>query len=402
MAFSFTKKSEITLKKGKAKPFWHQHPWVFSGAIKDVKGKPENGDVVDVLDDQRRFIGKGFYNEHSQIRVRLLSWDLHEKIDNNFFHEKIKNAIVLRHEVLNLPKRTNSYRLIHSEADGLPGLTVDVYGEFLSMQFTSLGMDQRKEMIMNTLCDMLGVDTVIERYTAGYRKLEGMKEIDHSIYGPEPPQIFEVHEYGATFLVNLVKGQKTGFYLDQRENRLEAASFGQGKKVLDAFCYTGGFGVYLSGKGGAKEVTFLDSSPLALSMAETNVSVNHCKKANFIKADAFKKIPEMQEAGNKFDLIVLDPPKVAPDKKSLENGMQALKKLNMSAMKMLPRNGILITCDCSGDISSHKFLALLNKAAIDVGRQVKVFHSAGPGPDHPANPACLENVYLKTLFCCVT
>lgn len=254
------------LKKGKAKPFWHHHPWVYSGAIKNVKGKPQDGDIIAVFDDAGDFVGKGFYNSKSQIRVRLLSWDLHEKIHNEFFHRKIKQALYLRETILMMRTKSNAYRLINSEGDGLPGLTVDRYKNYLCVQFLSLGMELHRDIIIKILKQETKINNIVERYSAGYRKREGLEEIDFRYEGDEPKEDLQIKEYELKFYTSLQKGQKTGFYIDQRENRHRLTKYAYNKKILDAFCYTGSFGIYMLTKGKAAEVVFLDSSSYALEL----------------------------------------------------------------------------------------------------------------------------------------
>ena len=401
MSFSFKHKN-VFLKKGKAKPFWYRHPWVFSGAVKSVKGKPENGDIVEVFDHDRRFIAKGFYNDQSQIMVRLLTWDLHEKLDYKFFERQISQAVHLRDNVLALSSKTNAYRLIHSEADGLPGLTVDRYDNVLCVQLTSFGMDRRRDMIFDILQKVTKVPTIVERYSSGIRKQEGLPEIDYSVTGEKPPETLTIHEYGLNFRVSLSRGQKTGFYIDQRENRLLASKFSYNKRVLDACCYSGAFGIYMSKKGKAKEVVFLDTSKFALEIASENASLNNCSNCSFEHKDVFNDLEKMHKDGEKFDTIVLDPPKVITSKSSLHNGLMALKSINATAMKMLTNHGILITCDCSGMISVPRFMQTINAAAMEAECEAKIIDSRSAGQDHPQNPACPENSYLKTLFVSIT
>lgn len=398
--FFGSNKPRVILKKGKAKPFWYHHPWIFSGAIEEIKGDPKDGDIVEVLDDENRFIARGFMNHRSQIKVRLLTWDLHEKIDGNFFRTKIHEAIFLRENILAMRSKSSAYRLIHSEGDGLPGLTVDRYNDFLCVQFLSTGMEQRKDMILDILKEKTEVEGIVERYQLGYREKEGLEEIDHVVHDKAPEKM-AITEYGLKFYVDLQKGQKTGFYLDQRENRLFLSKFGYKKRILDAFCYSGGFGIYMMGKSKPTEVVFMDSSQFALDLAQENLRMNSSLHAVFSKVDLFKELPEMATAKEKFDVIILDPPKVAPDRTSLASGEDALTSINAAAVKMLVPSGILVTCDCSGLVSQESFLKIINKAALDSGRQLKIFELAGAGPDHPINPACMENTYLKVVMAVV-
>lgn len=393
-------KPRVILKKGKAKPFWYHHPWIFSGAIQEIKGNPEDGDIVEVLDEENRFIAKGLINHKSQIKVRLLTWDQHEKIDGNFFRSKIHQAISLRENILIMRSKSSAYRLVHSEGDGLPGLTIDRYNDFLVVQFLSTGMEKRKEMILDILKEQIKPQGIVERYPAGYREKEGLVEIDCMVHGKTPPKM-TITEYGVKFYVDLQKGQKTGFYLDQRENRLLLTRYGYNKRILDAFCYSGGFGVYMLSKARPGEVVFMDSSSFALELAQENASMNSTATAVFSKKDIFKEIPEMEKAGEKYDMIVLDPPKVSPDRASLVTGTEALINLNKHAVNMLPPGGILATCDCSGNISWEDFFKIVNKAVLDANRSLKIFETLGAGPDHPVNPACLENSYLKVIVAAI-
>lgn len=405
--FFGSNKPRVTLKKGKSTPLKYHHPWVFSGAIQNIKGNTEDGDLVDVLEDTGKFIAKGFINTKSQIAVRLLTWDIHEKINPDFFRRKIKEAISLREQTLAMSSFTSAYRLIHSEGDGLPGLTVDRYNDFLTVQFLSVGMDKRRDLLIEILLDETKAKGAIERYSPGSRRREGLEDVDCHSYGQEPPETLIISEYGVKFQISLKSGQKTGFYLDQRESRHKLSRLGYKKRILDGFCYTGGFGISLATKSRANEIIFMDSSASALDLAQVNWKLNEMKPtgenehktaSSFIKADIFDKLPEMERAGEKFDLIILDPPKVAPDTNSLRTGMDSLEKINQIAMRMLNPNGVLVSCDCSGLISWDDFLRLINKAANEASRTIKIFDRLSAGPDHPVNPACLENTYLKTIM----
>lgn len=392
--YSVDKHPRVIIKKGKAKPFWYHHPWVFSGAIKDIRGVVTDGEVVEVVDNDRKFLGKGFFNSQSQIRVRLLSWDRHQKIDYNFFQRQIRHAIKLR-EKLQLRAQTSAYRLIHSEGDGLPGLTVDRYNNFLVAQFLSAGMDRRREMLLDILRRETGAKTIVERYPARYRSLEGLEEIDYLVHGSPPPEKIVIREYGLSFNVNLAKGQKTGFYIDQRDNRRYLTKLCSGKRVLDAFCYSGAFGIHLLATRNIDELVFMDSSSLALKLVEENLAVNKLPRSKLLKANIFKKLSQMQQSGEFFDCIILDPPKVAPDRANLQKGLHSLRTINAIALRMLSPAGILVTCDCSGVISRNDLLRVLSEAAKDSERSFRIIDFRGAGPDHPIAPACLESSYLK-------
>ncbi|HNZ66964.1 MAG TPA: class I SAM-dependent methyltransferase, partial [Planctomycetota bacterium] len=281
------KKPRIVLKKGKAKPFWNQNPWVFSGAIQEIRGgQPEDGDLVEVLDDKLNFIAKGYVSLNSSIRVRLITWQLHHKIDKNFYRDKIKEALYYRNNTLLLRTKSSAFRLIHGESDGIPGLIVDKYNDFLVAQFLTPGIERRKDMFLKILKEETRAEAIMERYSSGYRTKEGLPEIEYQIHdNATPPTVIPIKEYDLPFEVDWQRGQNTGFYLDQRENRLRLSKYANNKNVLDAFCYTGAFGIYMAVKGKAKHVTFIDNSNYVLEQAKNNAQLNKVQNATFQQLD---------------------------------------------------------------------------------------------------------------------
>lgn len=389
--FALTNHIQVYLKKNKAKPLWARHPWVFGGAIHKITGNREEGDIAEVFDENRDFIAKGFLNEDSPIPVRLLSWDIHEKIDGHFFHDKIAQAIQLR-EKLAIRSKANAYRLINGEGDGLPGLIVDRYQQVVVVQFLNPGMERRRDLLLGILKTVTKAEILVERYHPQWcRDSEGMEKLDYKAEGPEPPQIIQIQEYGVNFAVNIAKGQRTGFYLDQRENRMALCPYAFHKRVLDAGCYTGAFGVYLLAKGKASEAVFLDSSTFALDMAKKNLELNHIDaKVQFTKAELETKLPEMEEGGERFDIVVLDPPAITPGAAPLFQELESLKKLNIAALRMLQPQGILLSCERTDTLDSGEFFRLLSDAARKAGRTLQILEYRGAGQDHPFPPACPE------------
>lgn len=365
--------TNITLKSGKAKPFWHHHPWVYSGTIAKIEGNPQSADWVTVVDHQQQFVAKGIWDADSQISVRLWTWDPEESLED-FLQRKIKAAVHLRRQLLNLPSVTTAYRLIHSEGDGISGLIIDQYNDHLIVQWSVAGMERYQPLIEEIL----------------QSPIKTKKETD---------EILEVVEHGVKFQVNIKESHKTGFYCDQRDNRLLLSTLTKPKRVLDAFCYTGGFGVYLAAKTDPEEIVFLDDSQTALTIAKQNLAKNSSVAGIFKKANVFRYLEEMIKTKEQFDTIILDPPKLAPNQKSLPSALKALQKLQTQALQLLSPNGILVTCDCSGDISMEMFVQTLQMSALETNRDVRILKTSNAGPDHPINPCCPQNAYLKVLFC---
>ncbi len=390
---------QVILKKGREKSVKNRHPWLFSGAINRVEGNPANGDVVDVWNSRARFVARGIYNEKSQIRVRLLTWNPNDPIDEIFWKRRISRAIVGRHQ-LKQARDTNAYRLIYSEADGVPGFIADLYGTWVVVQFLSLAAEKHRRVILNTLVDLVEPQGIYERSDVESREKEGLVPVAGPAWGEVPPELIEIIENGHSFLVDVALGHKTGFYLDQRENRRKAAKYFAGKEILNAFCYTGAFSVYAA-QVGAGRIINVDSSERALNLAERNMRRNGFGEREdvYAGADVFEFLRAYQENRFKFDVVILDPPKFARSKHQIKKATSGYKDINLLAMKLLKRGGILITFSCSGAISPDLFQKVLFGAAVDAGRTVQIIEPLSQGTDHPILLTCPETAYLKGFVC---
>ena len=379
----------------------NRHPWLFSGAVARTEGAPKPGDLVQVLEANGRFLATGYFNPHSQIRVRLLSWDVNEQIDDAFWNGRLQQANHHRQQ-LNLEPATTAYRLVNAEADGLPGLIVDKYGDFLVMQALTMGIEQRKAEILAALNQIWQPKGIIERSDADVRKKEGLPKISRLAAGEAPPDTLIIQENNIQFGVNLLGGHKSGFYLDQRENRTAVCQphHVANKTVLNVFAYTGGFGLYAIANG-AKQVTHVDSSYDALALAEQNVIRNGWKRPQdeYLAGDAFEILRHYRDASQTFDLIVLDPPKFAHSQRDINQACRGYKDLNWLALRLLPPGGLLTTFSCSSLISADLFQKVLFGAAIDAERQVQIVQTLAQGPDHPVLLTFPESAYLKGFLC---
>jgi 23S rRNA (cytosine1962-C5)-methyltransferase len=389
--------TRVVLRSRRARPFFGRHPWVFAGAIDSVQGEPADGDVVDLFSHAGNFVARGIYNSKSKIRVRLYSWSEEQPLDEVFFRSRLEEAIRLR-DILGLNRAGHACRLVFSEADNLSGLTVDRYDRWLVVQFTSLGLGIRRDMFANLLEDLLKPDGIFLRTERGIGKLEGLELEDGLLRGQVPAEPVVVEENGLRYLVHIREGQKTGFYLDQRENRQVVAALGAGRRMLDAFCYTGGFGL-AAARAGAKEVLGVDVSEHALALACENARLNRLDNVSFVRSDVFHKLNELVESGDRFGLIVLDPPKFARARHALEEAMRGYRRLQALALRLLESDGILVTCCCSGLITLDMLEELLAQLAAEHKRGIQILEVRGQAPDHPVSATCLESNYLKCLIC---
>ncbi len=393
--------ANLLLKPGREKPVHNRHPWIFSGAIARIEGNPAPGDVINIQDHQGQFLARAYFNPHSQIRARILSWDEHTHIDDAFWRQQIQRALSARQQ-LTLEPATNAYRLIHAEADGLPGLIVDKYGDYLVMQCLTLGIDSRKEMLIAILADLLHPSGIYERSDADVREKEGLKPQTGLLWGSAPPAELQITENGYRFGVNLLEGHKTGFYLDQRDNRalLGQSRFVANKEILNVFAYTGGFAIYAAAQG-AGPITNLDTSVPALTQAERNVALNGLNRPAdiYLLGDAFAVLRDYRDTGQQFDVIILDPPKFAHSQRDVQRATRGYKDLNWLAMRLLRPGGLLATFSCSGLISADLFQKVLFGAAVDAARDVQILHTLSQGPDHPILLTFPESAYLKGLLC---
>ena len=398
MTVSSEVSGQVILKPKRAQPFYSRHPWVFAGAVERVEGKPADGDVVDLRSSVGNFVGRGLINSQSKILVRLYSWDESVALDREFFKARLKRAIDLRHDQLKLNHGPEAaYRVAFSEADILSGMVIDRYGEFLTVQFTSLALASRREMFGELLTELLGVKGIYLRTEKGIGKLEGLVLQDGLLCGEAPPTEYLIRENGLQFAVNLAEGQKTGYYLDQRDNRLAVAKFCAGKRVLDAFCYSAGFGVYAA-KAGATFVESVDASESAINLGKRNAELNALSQMTFVQSDVFDRLDALVLEGAKFDVIVLDPPKFARDRASLEQAMKGYRRLHKLGLKLLNPDGILASFCCSGLISMDMLESVIAQTAVDEKRDVQLLERRGPASDHPVNIACRESSYLKCII----
>jgi len=382
----------IFLKPGRERPVLNGHPWVFSGAIERLEGDSESIGVVDVHDHKRSWLARGFYNPKSQIRARVLTWRK-EEIDRGFFARRLSHALAFRRA--HLDDSTNAYRIVNSEGDFLPGLTIDRYGGFLVCQFFTAGMALFKNDIVDYLSRIDPVEGVFERSEGRIGDEEGLEPSVGVLSGQSPPDLIEIEENSFKFLVDIKRGQKTGFFLDQRDNRAFLSAIAQGQAVLNSFSYSGGFSVYAYG-GRAKEVVTLDSSMHALELAEQSLQLNGFgdSPGEILKADAFSYLKEIEQ---KFDLIVLDPPSLAHRRGDAAPAAGGYKFLNLHALKHLTPGGVLLTFSCSQHVPLDLFQKIVFGAAIDAGRKVALIKRLGQPIDHPVSLHHPEGEYLKGL-----
>jgi 23S rRNA (cytosine1962-C5)-methyltransferase len=383
---------QVHLKKDRERPVLNGHPWIFSGAIARVDDDQENAGVADVYDHGKNWIARGLYSPKSQIRVRVLTWEK-ETIDENFFLRRFTQALSLREK--HLARSTNAYRLINAEGDFLPGLIVDRYGDFFVCQFFTAGMDLFKEDVVSALSAFSCTKGIFERSEGRVRDEEGLKPAAGVLAGDAPPDFITIEENRFKFLVDVRRGQKTGFFLDQRDNRVFLSTIARDQTILNCFSYSGAFSVYALG-GEAREVVSLDSSLPALELAEKNLALNGFADApgELLKGDAFAYL---KEADRKFDLIVLDPPSLAHRRSDVDAATGGYKFLNLHALKHLNPGGLLLTFSCSQHLSIDLFQKVVFGAAIDAARKVSIVKRLGQPADHPISLHHPEGEYLKGL-----
>jgi 23S rRNA (cytosine1962-C5)-methyltransferase len=403
-------KAKVVLLPRKALPFYGRHPWVLSSAVqkveafggKKLKEEKLDGEVVALYNEKNKFVARGFYNGHSRIRVRLFTWSEGEALDETLFRRRIARAILLReqigHEAVANREQTAT-RLVFSEGDGLSGLVIDRYGEYLVVQATSMGIAKRLEMIVGILQDLLRPKGILLRADKSMAKLEGVEFAEEHHWGELPEGQLTIQENGIAFGLDLREGQKTGFYLDQRENRKAAATYMQGRRVLDMFCYTGGFALAAVKLGGAKEALGIDGSKKAIAQAEANAALNHLTNCKFEVSDAFKTLDRLQGDGTRFDAVVLDPPKFARNRSTVNSALMAYHRVNRQAVDLLEPGGILVTNSCSGSVKREDFLQMLSGVAQKSGRDIQILEVRGASADHPVSATCLETEYLKCVIC---
>ena len=390
----------LRLKKGKDKAVLQRHPWVFSGALEPISDKPENGDIVKLTDYRGQFLAYGFFNDRSRVSLRLLEWNPNAAMDEQWWRGRIQQAVQFRSSLFQ-EVHTNTYRLIFSEADFLPGLIVDRFADYLSVQILSSGIECIKPIILDELNKLLRPKGIIDRSDDASRAHEGMTEVSGRILmGEEPPPFVLVKEHGISYRVNIAEGQKSGFYCDQRDNRHRVAQFAKNKRLLDCFCYSGGFTLHAA-QCGARELTSVDSSALAIKTLKQNMQLNGFSqvKHRCFQSDVNKQLRAFRESAEKFDLIILDPPKYAPSRSTLTKASRAYKDLNRQALLLLEDGGLLATFSCSGAVDMALFKQILAWAALDAGKEIQFIEQFCQPADHPIRSSFPEGEYLKGLLC---
>jgi 23S rRNA (cytosine1962-C5)-methyltransferase len=393
--------ASIVLKRGREKSVLRHHPWIFSGAIETVEGDPHDGETVEILTSEKDFLGIGAFSPHSQIRVRVWTFQKDQSLGAPFFRARLERAIQFRAAYF-IPE-AGACRLVNAESDGLPGLVVDKYSEYLVCQFLSAGSEYWKHEIVLQLQQMLSPAGIYERSDVAVRLKEGLELRTGTLCGGSPPELLQIEEGPCRFLVDIGKGHKTGFYLDQRDNRQGLASYSQGRSVLNCFAYTGAFGIWAL-NGGAEHVTDVESSSSAIELSARHVALNGFdnQKVDHLQGDVFDVLREFRNSSRRFDLIVLDPPKFVDSRTQLLKGTRGYKDINLLAFKLLKPRGILFTFSCSGLVAPDLFQKIVADAALDAGRDAQILRTLTQGPDHPTSLNFPEGAYLKGLICRLT
>lgn len=391
---------KLILKPGREKSLLRRHPWIFSGALAQIQGSPEAGDTVEIVSSQAKFLAYAAYSPHSQIVARVWDWNRDSCIDQQFFHRRLNHAIMARRALVH---ETNAMRLVYSESDGLPGLIVDLYDDSLVMQVLSAGMERWYQTCADIVLELTVATRVFERSDAEVRQLEGLLPRVGALRGTAPPQRIKIGEGRLEFWVDVRKGQKTGFYLDQRVNRVRVGALARDKEVLDCFCHSGGFALHALANG-AKSVLSVDSSAEALRLARENLALNSLPedKAEWREGDVFEVLRSLRDEARRFDMIILDPPKFAPTAASAEKAARGYKDINLLAFKLLRPGGLLATFSCSGGISAELFQKIVAGAALDAGVDAQIVEQFTATPDHPVALNFPESAYLKGLLCRIT
>ncbi|MEZ6128195.1 MAG: class I SAM-dependent rRNA methyltransferase [Planctomycetaceae bacterium] len=394
----------VILRPRRAQPFFGRHPWVFEGAIDAVESpsgdEPAAGTAAELWSAKQEFIAHGLWNPHSNIRLRLYSWDQAQPIDDNLLVQRIHSAVELRRNLFDLNHPAVGCRLIFSESDELSGLTVDAYGRFLLVQFTSLALFDRRDQIVAALQNECQPTGIWLRTEKGMREAEGLKAVDGLVSGSAPPRPLFLEEHGVQYGVDVQEGQKTGCYLDQRDNRRRAARFLSGRKVLDAFCFSGGFGIMAVKQGGATSVIGIDSSASALTLAAANAELNNVSdRCQYRRNDVQAELEQMAGQGTTFDAVILDPPRMARTRGGLSRAIKGYQRLNLAALAVLRPGGILVTCSCSGLVSRDEFRDMIGDVARTSRRTIQILEQHGQPADHPVSATCPETEYLKMFIC---
>lgn len=389
---------KLILKAGREDSVVRKHPWIFSGSVSQVIDAPEAGGTVEVYSSRGNFLAMAAYSPHSKIQARIWSWDETENINADFFHSKISKATQLRESYAPFLGKTNAVRLVHGESDGLPGLVVDRYDRTLVVQFLTIGAEYWREEIVNALRQVPGIITIFERSDADVRELEGLQSRTALLWGQEPEEQIRMVENGIQYLVDVRGGHKTGFYLDQRSNRLITRKLVSGRDVLDCFSYTGGFTLNALA-GEAASVLAVDSSAESLALLQKNLEGNELpvERLSLHEGDVFQVLRQFRDQGRQFDLIILDPPKFAHTAALAERAARGYKDINLLAFKLLRSGGTLVTFSCSGGVSSDLFQKVVAGAALDAGVDARIVSRLSQDIDHPVALNFPEGAYLKGL-----
>jgi len=387
--------AELALKPGRERSIIRRHPWIFSGAVARVVGDPILGETVDVVSSTREFLARAAYSPNSNIIGRIWTYKENENVDPILLHERIVKAIDSRLKTMDL-FQTNAMRLVHGESDGLPGLILDQYGDTYVVQFLSAGSEYWKEEIVDIIKSETNAKVLYERSDVDVRELEGLPSISGLIFGQLLEDRLSITENGVKYIIDIINGHKTGFYLDQRDNRFLAKMLAGDLEVLDCFSYTGGFAINAL-FGNAKSVTMVDSSYLGLNTARDNILLNnlHMDKVTFIEQDVFKYLRTLRDNGTSFDLVILDPPKFAPTSAQVERAVRGYKDINLLALKILRPGGLLMTFSCSGGVSEELFQKVLAGAALDAEVDSVILRRLHQAADHPVSLNFPEGAYLK-------
>lgn len=387
----------VILDDRRARPAWAGHPDVFEGAVAKAEGDPQAGDEVDVIDAKERFIGRGVWCAEGPVRVRIYRWT-QGAIDAEFVRRRIKDAVALRRDVLRLQDRATCWRVVHGDGDRFPGLVADMYGDWLVVQITTRAAADRRAMIADALSAETGAHGIWERAATNYAKAEGFHAGGGRIAGAAAPETIDVTEDGVIWRVDLRSGPKTGHFLDQRDNRLAFAPLTKGRKMLDVFCGTGGFGLVAAKLGGAEQVVAVDTSKASLERVTENAALNGVlTKVETRAGDAFDVLRALQGDNARFGAISIDPPRFAASRRELQGAVRGYKDLNVRAMHLLEPGGILATSSCTGVLDDDEFELIVRDAAVDARRRVQVLRRGGQGADHPWLTAVPESRYLKHL-----
>lgn len=389
----------LFLAKGREKSLLRRHPWVFSGAVQRVEGKALSGETIDILDSQGKWLARGAYSPESQIRARVWTFQQDEEINIDFFIRRLQQAQSWRDWVAQRDG-LDGYRLIAGESDGLPGITIDRFQNFLVLQLLSAGAEYQRPALLSALQHCYPECSIYDRSDVAVRKKEGLPLAQGPVLGDLPPELLPITEHGMKLLVDIQQGHKTGFYLDQRDSRLAARNYSAGRRVLNCFSYTGAFAVSAL-MGGCAQVISVDTSQAALDIARQNVELNKLElnKAEFVRDDVFQLLRNYRAQGEKFDLIIMDPPKFVENKNQLASACRGYKDINMLALQLLNPGGILLSFSCSGLMPTDLFQKILADAAVDAGRDVQFIEQFRQAADHPVIATYPEGLYLKGFAC---